>query len=78
MDRCFYCGCRMVLPPKVKYKPGPPNTRTRDHVMPRCRGGGNQDKNIVWACRGCNEEKRPVDDGRVPFDSGEPARARID
>lgn len=30
---------------------------TRDHVLPRSRGGGNSDNNIVLSCKRCNSKK---------------------
>jgi 5-methylcytosine-specific restriction endonuclease McrA len=40
---CSYCGSEDDL--------------TRDHVMPRSRGGLNDESNKVWACRSCNSAK---------------------
>ncbi|NJK31547.1 MAG: hypothetical protein HC927_03530 [Deltaproteobacteria bacterium] len=42
---CAYCNTRLTK-----------QTRTRDHVVPRSRGGGNRD-NLVPACGGCNRAK---------------------
>lgn len=30
---------------------------TRDHLLPRSKGGGNQDDNIVLSCKKCNSKK---------------------
>jgi len=30
---------------------------TKDHIVPRGRGGLDEDWNLTWACRGCNQEK---------------------
>lgn len=38
------------------------NQLTRDHVIPRCRGGDDSWTNVVTACRACNQKK----DGRTP------------
>jgi 5-methylcytosine-specific restriction endonuclease McrA len=35
---------------------------TRDHIIPRCQGGGDTWTNVVTACRVCNQKK----DGRTP------------
>lgn len=40
---CAYCGTEREL--------------TKDHVIPRSRGGSNEPDNIVWACRNCNSAK---------------------
>jgi 5-methylcytosine-specific restriction endonuclease McrA len=40
---CRYCGCEEDL--------------TIDHVVPRSKGGKNHSKNMVTACRPCNETK---------------------
>lgn len=42
---CAYCNARLSK-----------QTRTRDHVVPRSRGGGNKD-NLVPACAPCNRAK---------------------
>lgn len=41
--QCHYCGSE--------------NELTRDHVMPRSRGGTDDASNIVFACRSCNSAK---------------------
>lgn len=51
--RCAYCG----LPPT-----------TRDHVMPRSRGGSDDSSNLVWACNRCNARKN----NRTPEEAGMP------
>lgn len=40
---CAYCGSGHDI--------------TKDHVIPRSRGGANTPENIVWACRNCNSAK---------------------
>lgn len=40
--RCVYCGRR---------------ADTRDHVVPRSRGGANTADNLVAACKRCNNAK---------------------
>lgn len=49
-NTCAYCG--EVLPA---------NLLTRDHVIPRCRGGANTWMNCVTACRACNQAKAARD-----------------
>jgi len=44
--RCVYCGSVLT-----------PTTRSRDHVIPLCRGGTNDITNIVPACKKCNSRK---------------------
>lgn len=44
--RCFYCGVQLT---KL--------TATRDHVVPRSKGGLNTATNLVLACGPCNHEK---------------------
>lgn len=71
---CHYCGRRVVqdhewIPSKVRDHDGqrfvatfgaPAGLRlpTRDHVLPRSRGGSNKPENIVLACHSCNSQKR--------------------
>lgn len=45
--RCAYCGRRG-------------GRLTRDHVVPRSRGGTDRIANIVPACRSCNSKKRDL------------------
>ncbi|MEK7415008.1 MAG: HNH endonuclease [Planctomycetota bacterium] len=52
---CQYCGCRVTL-----------RTGTRDHVMPRSRGGRDTLANVVTACAPCNLRK----DARTPSEAG--------
>ena len=43
-----------------------PSELTLDHLIPRSRGGRNTWRNLVTACRTCNQKKRD----RVPQESG--------
>jgi 5-methylcytosine-specific restriction endonuclease McrA len=52
---CQYCGTRLSM-----------NTGTRDHVLPRSRGGPDTLANVVAACRSCNGRK----DDRTPLEAG--------
>lgn len=53
--RCYYCGIQLIKPQ------GPndhrPNVASRDHKIPRSRGGIGVLNNKVWACYKCNQEK---------------------
>lgn len=49
VSECVYCGCALS---EEDY--------TRDHVVPRCRGGQNAQANLAPACRTCNGEKGPL------------------
>ena len=44
--KCAYCGedLRNVDPSAI----------TLDHLAPRCKGGNNDEKNLVTSCRPCN------------------------
>lgn len=44
--RCAYCGCKLSL-----------RTTTREHVVPRSKGGADTLLNVVAACNACNGEK---------------------
>lgn len=46
-EKCIYCGC--------KFSPDRP--KTRDHLIPKARGGTDSPENIGYACRQCNAEK---------------------
>jgi 5-methylcytosine-specific restriction endonuclease McrA len=43
---CYYCG-KLLSRRKA----------TKDHVIPRSKGGSDSTQNIVDACRDCNKEK---------------------
>lgn len=43
---CLYCGEAFA-----------PRALTRDHVLPLSRGGANDWRNVVTACRHCNQRK---------------------
>ncbi len=47
---CHYCGS--LIPYKMV---------TRDHVIPRSKGGSNRKENIVPSCVTCNTEKGKMD-----------------
>lgn len=78
---CQYCGARPRL--LTLYRAGKKHTTLHvDHMIPRVRGGKDDIKNLVTACRGCNMAKK---DRRWPFPlaycavCGEPDReAKID
>lgn len=44
---CAYCGDHFSNP----------NNLSRDHIMPKSRGGENTWMNVVTACRSCNNKK---------------------
>lgn len=54
--RCYWCGCR-VEPPENNNGHQTVNTATREHLIPKTRGGGNLSENLVLACFGCNNLK---------------------
>lgn len=49
--RCYYCGVRVDL-----------KTATRDHRVPRSKGGRGDPGNIVLACAPCNRKKGDRDE----------------
>jgi 5-methylcytosine-specific restriction endonuclease McrA len=58
---CQYCGVKVTMA-----------TGTRDHVIPRSRGGPDTLTNVVTACRSCNVSK----DDRTPDEMGMTLSAR--
>lgn len=46
---CYYCG--VIMGKRKAKKP------TRDHVVPKFKGGTNKNSNIVWCCLDCNRSK---------------------
>ncbi len=57
-DVCAYCGEHFDR-----------KRLTRDHIVPRARGGRNVWTNVVTACRACNTRKacRTPDEARMPL-----------
>jgi hypothetical protein len=51
---CAYCGIE--------------DPRTKDHVIPKSRGGSDDPSNLVWACNRCNSKKG----ARTPEEAGMP------
>jgi 5-methylcytosine-specific restriction endonuclease McrA len=45
-EKCAYCGCKLTL-----------RSCTKDHVIPRCKGGKDTLTNVVAACTSCNAKK---------------------
>lgn len=62
--QCQYCG--------VKVPKRGPDGFTRDHVIPRSRGGKTTWENIVVACHKCNQKKG----NRTPEEAGMPLRTK--
>ena len=48
---CRYCGV------ETTNEPGHPNSRERDHIDPKSRGGNNSSENEGQSCRTCNRSK---------------------
>lgn len=61
--RCYYCGWKQA----TVVRPG--EGLTVDHLVPRCRGGGDEMENLVPACRTCNsiKGKRTIEEARHNF-----------
>ncbi len=59
---CGYCGAKVQMRPG---KPLKPVKATRDHFIPRTRGGGDGPRNIVLACDRCNTQKGGLDPRRI-------------
>lgn len=51
--RCWYCGCRLTFGGASAG-----TSITREHLLPRSRGGSGRAANIVGACRACNTSKQ--------------------
>jgi len=66
--RCAYCGCEL----RKKMRGVGKHLHTKDHVIPRSRGGTNHHKNLVDACLGCNSRKSnmTVEEFRAKFNFG--------
>ena len=49
-ERCYICYTPLTL-----------STMTCDHVIPKCKGGGNTQDNLRCCCFNCNQKKGLVD-----------------
>ena len=54
--RCIYCNCPMILTQHHSGTSPPPNSISREHIIPRSPGGRNLN-NIVAACTACNTRR---------------------
>ncbi len=61
--RCVYCG-------RHRRELGPRERLTRDHLVPRSKGGADEWLNVVTACSSCNHHK----DDRLAEDLGRTLR----
>lgn len=61
---CYYCGRRTFTEANIG---GLARLATRDHKIPRSRGGLDSAQNIVIACMACNRAKDNLTD--VEFDT---------
>lgn len=57
-EKCPYCPT--IMNRERGYHS--PQSPSRDHRVPTCRGGMNVESNIIICCRRCNEEKGPLDE----------------
>ena len=48
--RCGYCSVRLEK-----------GEMTRDHIVPRCKGGETKTENLMCCCRRCNQAKGHLD-----------------
>lgn len=58
-DMCQYCGRKKLELKSTEFL-------TRDHIVPRSRGGQDEWENVVLACNTCNNKKGP----RTPKEAG--------
>jgi 5-methylcytosine-specific restriction endonuclease McrA len=63
--RCEYCLC------PLDFSPGPFSV---EHIIPKSKGGSDDDDNLAFACQGCNgrkynhiRAKDPLSDNFVPL-----------
>jgi len=56
-ETCFYCGMIVRHLTIAGRQTTPQHHRTRDHKVPKARGGLKSPDNIVTACLKCNTDK---------------------
>lgn len=56
--RCYYCATVLIrFQSNKQHRINPPNGLTRDHLLPRDRGGCEVPHNTVDCCCKCNVDK---------------------
>jgi len=55
-EKCFYCETELV-----EQNTNLPNSRSLDHIIPKCRGGKYTINNFVCSCRDCNGKRSHTD-----------------
>ena len=61
MVKCSYCK-RLTHPYTIIKKKIPRLSLTKQHVLPRRRGGSSDKENLKDCCYGCNQSLNAVDD----------------
>lgn len=74
--QCAYCGKQMLLHP---HDSNNPQAATKDHVIPRSRGGVSDVWNEVASCRSCNGAKgsSPLIDYLCKITNGKPEQHKM-
>jgi len=54
---CIYCRQKMVIRAKTHGRNPPDNMATKDHIVPKVRGGRNWMTNFLVCCQACNSER---------------------
>lgn len=57
MKHCYYCGVQTTTARGAKRSRLPDNYQTKDHLLPKSRGGAGVRGNTVVCCNNCNMEK---------------------
>ena len=52
---CPYCARKMKQ--RIKGTPLHITSATRDHILPRCRGGSDETDNLRTVCSECNQNR---------------------
>jgi hypothetical protein len=53
ISKCTYCNIDIIYNVKLKN----PNRRTKDHIVPKAKGGKGLQHNTCWCCTTCNNIK---------------------
>mgnify|MGYP000851668381 CR=1 FL=1 len=51
---CLYCGEQVIVYYPNKNTPMPNNIATLDHIIPKSKGGNNNEYNLATCCYRCN------------------------
>lgn len=59
-NKCFYCDTGLV-PVRALRNGAVGMARTKEHIVPKSKGGSSKPENLVYACSRCNGKRGNLD-----------------